>query len=45
MGEEDPVREQQEKKPAAGSAEVDNGVGSYERFMMSFGSPARWAGR
>lgn len=23
----------------------ENGVGSYERFMSSFGSPARWAGR
>jgi hypothetical protein len=24
---------------------VDNGDASYERFMASFGSPARWAGR
>lgn len=24
---------------------VDNGTASYERFMASFGSPARWAGR
>jgi hypothetical protein len=23
----------------------ENNVGSYERFMLSFGSPARWAGR
>lgn len=23
----------------------DNNIGSYERFMMTFGSPARWAGR
>jgi len=24
---------------------VDNGDASFERFMASFGSPARWAGR
>lgn len=24
---------------------VDNGDASYERFMASFGSPRRWAGR
>lgn len=28
--------------PAAGS---DNPNGSFERFMSSFGSPKRWAGR
>lgn len=25
-------------------SEVDNGDASFERFMMSFGSPRRWAG-
>jgi hypothetical protein len=25
--------------------EVDNGTASFERFMTSFGSPKRWAGR
>ncbi len=25
--------------------EADNGIGSYERFMTTFGNPSRWAGR
>lgn len=32
-----------EQKAAEGPDE--NSIGSYERFMSSFGSPTRWAGR
>lgn len=30
--------------PAAPAADYDPPVGSYERFMNSFGNPKRWAG-
>jgi hypothetical protein len=35
----DEEEQQQKKSPA------EPEPGSYERFMMTFGSPARWAGR
>jgi hypothetical protein len=37
-----PGKEEQEAKPQELN---ENGIGSYERFMTSFGAPARWAGR
>jgi hypothetical protein len=39
------IGEKDDDKTAADNTPGENGVGSYERFMSSFGSPARWAGR
>lgn len=34
-----------EKKTVAAKEPGENGIGSYERFMSTFGTPQRWAGR
>jgi hypothetical protein len=36
--------ERREDEPQRQQQPAENGNGSFERFMATFGSPARWAG-
>lgn len=39
------VKDDDENETVADRSPKENSNGSFERFMTSFGSPARWAGR
>jgi hypothetical protein len=41
----DPVGENSQTNKKDADAPADNGDGSFERFMSTFGNPTRWAGR
>lgn len=42
IGDETPDSDEEKPQPTPPG---ENNVGSFERFMATFGSPARWAGR